>query len=61
MSNFDEKAATISSKIFKELNESGNFIGISDTFIAGICLANDCALATFNKKHFERVKKLKIV
>jgi tRNA(fMet)-specific endonuclease VapC len=67
---FVEKAKTIpfrnidaikSSAIFKDLKEQGTIIDFRDIFIASICISDDCPLATFNKKHFKRIKGLKLV
>ena len=35
-------------------------VHISDFLIAATALANDCALLTLNKKHFEKVKGLRL-
>lgn len=51
------KAAQISG----ELTKKGLFVELSDTLIAGICMANDCnTIITKNKKHFDRIKGLKV-
>ena len=49
-----------SSSIFKDLKKRGLLIDIRDVFIASSCLSNHLILATFNKKHFERIKGLKL-
>ena len=55
--NSTYKAAQISG----ELTKKGLFVELSDTFIAGICLANGCnTIITKNKKHFDRIKGLKV-
>ncbi len=54
---FNEAAARKASSILKELKKRGNIIDLRDLFIASICIAHECPLATFNKKHFERIKE----
>ena len=61
MLTFDELSSRKASLIFKELKKTGKLIDFRDLFIAAICIANNCELATFNKKHFENVKSLRIV
>ncbi len=55
---FDEKAATRAADVRRELEASGNGIGMADYLIAGVCLANSAALLTRNSRHFERVPGL---
>ena len=61
MLTFDELSSRKASLIFKELKKTGKLIDFRDLFIAAICIVNNCKLATFNKKHFENVKSLRIV
>ena len=48
-------------RIRKRLREKGSLIDNMDLLIASTCLANDLTLVTNNKKHFSRIKGLKIV
>lgn len=48
------------SKIRKELRRKGELIDKFDLLIASTCIANKLILVTGNKKHFERIKGLKI-
>lgn len=58
---FGIETARIASGIEKALKAQGKTIGFEDVFIAATCIANGCALATLNKKHFENIKGLKII
>ena len=56
---FDAKAAKISSRIENRLTKEGKKIGSVDCLIAGICIANDAVLVSFDE-HFQRIPGLKI-
>ncbi|MEW6066840.1 MAG: type II toxin-antitoxin system VapC family toxin [Nitrospirota bacterium] len=58
---FDSLAAKTAAKIQAELDEKGTDIGMPDTLIAGICIANSIPLLTNNVKHFSRIKALKLI
>jgi len=49
------ESAEISAKILADLDKNGQKIEIKDVLIAGICLINSCPIATYNKRHFERM------
>lgn len=55
-----EQSAKISGKILAELESEGKVIDFRDVLIAGIVMENDVTLFTRNKKHFQRVKGLKL-
>jgi len=55
-----ERSAKISGKILAELESEGKVIDFRDILIAGIVMENDVTLFTRNKKHFQRVKGLKL-
>ncbi len=55
--SFDEKSAKLAAQILTELKDKGNLIEPRDMFIGAICIANEIALFTKNKKHFERLEK----
>lgn len=60
--NLDFKASKKTSKIFRELKESGKTISLSDCSIAGIYLSNNITkIITKNTKHFENIKELKVI
>ena len=44
-----------------DLYKKGTPIGEVDEMIAGICLANNASILTNNKKHFSKVKGLKVI
>ena len=59
--DFESRAARKASDVQKELKAEGKVIEIRDLFIASIAIANNCTLATLNKKHFENIKELKLL
>ncbi|HLD15082.1 MAG TPA: type II toxin-antitoxin system VapC family toxin [Candidatus Nanoarchaeia archaeon] len=61
MLGFNEDAARKASDIFKELQMKGRMTDIRDIFIASICIANNCSLSTFNKKHFEHINEINLI
>lgn len=56
----DSKIAEKFGQIRKELKTQGNVIEDLDIFIAATCIVYDLSLITHNKKHFSRVRDLKI-
>lgn len=56
----DEKVAEKFGELRKHLKEKGKVIEDIDIFIAATCITNNLILVTFNKKHFSRIKDLKI-
>ena len=59
--NLDELAARKAASVFKNLRKEGRIIEFRDIFIASTCIINNCRLATFNKKHFENIRELKLI
>ena len=59
--HFDDGAAMIAGEQLAKLESEGNVIELEDLFIGSIALAHGFALKTNNKKHFERIKGLKII
>ena len=57
----DDAAADAASEIRRSLERSGNQIGMADSLIAGIVIANGGTLLTRNRRHFERVPGIKLV
>jgi tRNA(fMet)-specific endonuclease VapC len=55
---FDETAADEAARVRRALEAGGTPIGMGDSLIAGIVLANDGVLLTRNRRHFERVAGL---
>lgn len=58
---FGRRAAEESAKTHSILMKKGQEIGLPDTLIAGICLAEAIPLLTCNLAHFERVEDLKVI
>jgi tRNA(fMet)-specific endonuclease VapC len=59
--NFDSNAAGQAVKIYNKLKLISKQIDTADLFIAAIALSNNLAIATLNKKHFERVDGLILI
>ena len=57
---FDFGCGKTAAKIWNDLQLTHQHLEIKDIFIASIAINNDVWLRTFNKKHFQRIKKLKI-
>ena len=57
---FDANAAYHASTLGRQLQQSGQMIGLPDTMIAGICLSQDLPLLTRNTRHYTRVAGLQI-
>ncbi len=59
--DFDTFSCELYGKIYAELIRTGNIIQDSDMMIAAICKTNNKILITRNKKHFEKIKDLKLI
>ena len=61
--DLEKESAILAAEILIKLRKIGQIIEYRDAFVAGICIANNIPLLTFNKKHFSRLKKfgLKLV
>ena len=57
---FDEDVSIKASQIYHDLRKTNNMIEFRDIFIAATCLVHDLPIKTTNKKHFQRIKGLKI-
>lgn len=57
----DRESAVRAAAVRRELESSGQGIGMGDSLIAGIALTHGIALWTRNRRHFERVKGLVMV
>lgn len=58
---FDRAANQSAIKIFRQLKADNKLIEIPDILIGATAIANNLSIATLNKKHFERIKGLKII
>lgn len=59
--DFNGECAAKASSIQKELKSKGMQLDIRDIFIASTAIINNCTLATFNRKHFSRIKGLELL
>jgi len=57
---FGPEEARTAAEIRQQIESQGQAIGMADYMIAGVCIATDSVLLTRNRKHFERVKNLKL-
>ena len=57
---FGPEEARIAAEIRQEVERQGQPIGMADYMIAAICIAAGGVLLTRNRKHFERIKDLKL-
>jgi predicted nucleic acid-binding protein len=58
---FNTKSAKLSAKIYQQLKSKNKLIDTPDILITGTAMSNNLPLATLNRKHFERIKDLKLV
>jgi tRNA(fMet)-specific endonuclease VapC len=57
---FGPEEARIAAEIRQQVESQGQSIGMADYMIAAVCIAIDGVLLTRNRKHFERIKDLKL-
>jgi tRNA(fMet)-specific endonuclease VapC len=57
----DRAAAQLAADVRRELERTGQPIGMADSLIAGIALAHTLPLFTRNRAHFERVASLELI
>ncbi len=58
--NLDKKSAVLAGKIEADSINKGQLIDLEDIMIGAIAITNNEVLLTRNKKHFEKIKGLKI-
>ncbi len=58
---YTEQTAYEHARIWADLESSGNAIGLYDLIVAATALERGSAVATFNKRHFARVKGLTLI
>jgi tRNA(fMet)-specific endonuclease VapC len=56
----DEAAADLAAEVRRGLEEEGMGIGMADSLIAGIVRQHDGVLLTRSRRHFERVRGLRL-
>lgn len=59
--DFTSEEAMVFAVIRRDLRERGELIDNMDLLIAATCIANNLTLVTGNKKHFARIRGLKIL
>lgn len=58
---YTEQTAREHVRIWAELDAAGKMIGYYDVIVAATALERSSSLATFNKKHFNLVKGLRVI
>lgn len=58
---YTEQTGYEHARVWAALESSGRMIGSHDVIVAATALEHGTALATFNRRHFEQVKGLKII
>ena len=58
---YTEQTAYEHARIWAELESSGKMIGFYDVIVAATALERGSGVATFNKRHFARVKGLTVI
>jgi tRNA(fMet)-specific endonuclease VapC len=58
---YTEQTAYHHARVWAELESSGSMIGSYDLIVAATALERDSEIATFNKRHFSKIPKLKLV
>ena len=58
---FDDSTAMSGRGIYQQLKRDSKLIDIGDILVAATAIANDLPLATLNRKHFERIRDLRLV
>lgn len=58
---FDKAVAKKAAEIYHHLRQKNKMIEFRDIFIAATCIFYDLPIKTLNKKHFERIPKIRFV
>ncbi len=58
---YTEQTAREHARIWAELEAAGNMIGAYDVIVAATALERGSQVATFNRRHFQRVRGLNVV
>lgn len=59
--DFSEAIAYKAAEIYQQLKKENLLIEFRDIFIAATCLNYDFPVLTLNKKHFQRIKELRLI
>lgn len=57
---FDSDCVNVATELYQDLKAKNKLIALPDLFIAATALAHDIELLTLNRKHFDRIKHLKL-
>ncbi|NWF96187.1 MAG: type II toxin-antitoxin system VapC family toxin [Candidatus Thorarchaeota archaeon] len=57
----DVKSAELGSRVYTELERTGNVIGINDCLVAAIALSNGCRKIVSNDSHFQRIPNIEMI
>jgi tRNA(fMet)-specific endonuclease VapC len=58
---YTEQTAYEHARIWAELESSGNMIGFYDLIVGATALERGSEVATFNRRHFARIKGLRVI
>jgi predicted nucleic acid-binding protein len=58
---FTAEVAAKAAQIYHLLKSTNQLIEFRDIFIAATCIVNEQPIVTLNKKHFQRIKELKLI
>jgi tRNA(fMet)-specific endonuclease VapC len=58
---FSEESCEKAGETLVQLEKEGNLIEFRDLFVGVIALTNGCVIKTNNKKHFAKIKGLKLI
>jgi len=61
IASYTEATALEHARIWADLESSGGMIGFYDLIVAASALEHGSAVATFNQRHFARVRGLKVI
>ncbi len=59
--SYTEATALEHARIWADLESSGKMIGFYDLIVAATALESGSVVATFNQRHFARVRGLKVI
>ena len=57
---FDDSTIGTARTIYRQLKQGSKLIDLGDILIAATAISNDLPLATFNRRHFERIPGLRL-
>lgn len=58
--SFDSACVKTASAIYHDLKAKNQLVSLPDIFIAATAITHDLQLLTLNRKHFERIERLKL-